>query len=52
MTTTPRTRSFMHKVQLLKLSDSFVKKGIIERGTSKVYGRKEKDWNSPAQVYR
>ena len=42
MTTTPRIRCFMHMAPLLMLSDSFVKKGITERGTAKVYGRKEK----------
>ena len=42
MTITPRTRCFMHMAPLLKLSDSPVKTGNIERGTAKVHGRKEK----------
>ena len=42
MTTTPRTRCFMHMAPLLMLSDSFVKKGITERVTVKRYMAEKK----------
>jgi uncharacterized Fe-S cluster protein YjdI len=28
------------------------RRGNTERGSAKVFGRKRKDWKSPAQVYR
>ena len=42
MTITPRTRCLVRKTPLLKLNSFSAKKGNIERGTTKVHGRKEK----------